>query len=404
MRFARLVSTYNRHHPDFDQLVETADLDVLQLDYLWPHLRPPGASYAPGLMDQLPLLNKSLYLDPKFHLITNAGSRNPRMCAEALAEAFCERGNAELPLTVIRGDNVLPCLEELKAAGIELKDQKRGTPLDELTQPLLSAQVDLGAGPLVTAWEEGSRAVVAGGYDSAAPAIATAVSSLGLPWEQVDLFSHIAIATHLPQVLIELDSPSELTIKAYHGQSLDPAKLVRQLSESSSQGHFWHADVDCQLDKLELHPQETGSFRLAGIRSQASRQEWLLRITYQAGFVAEVLLTCSDAATVQKTADQLRGLLQVQHSEQRAIEIDSLHSTGEAELGLIRLHCESQQQQPCVDLIDEVTQAILQAELPGCELHTTPPSCQIKTSQIDCPVPREAIDVSVDTRPAKEWR
>ena len=206
MRLARVVSAYDQRNPALDRLVKTAELDVLQLDYVWPNVLPnicsPDSRYASGLLQQMQTLHKTIFLDPKLLLITNAGGGDPRGCVEALAEYLCEHGDAKLPVTAIRGDNVLPCLEELMAAGIELKDIATGTTLHELKQSPLAAQVELGAGPLAIAWDDGARLVVAGCYDLAAPMIATAVSALGWSWDQTNL---LAVASTFSQVCVDLD-------------------------------------------------------------------------------------------------------------------------------------------------------------------------------------------------------
>ena len=405
MRLARVVSAHDQRNPALDRLVETAGLDVLQLDYVWPHTC--GPMYAVGMLRQLRTLHKTLYLDPNLHLVTNAGGGDPRAFVEDVAQYLCEHGDAKLPLTAIRGDNVLPCLEELAAEGVELRDIATGTTLDELTQPLLAAQVELGAGPLSTAWNEGSRFVVAGCYDLAAPAIATAVSALGWSWEQVDELAELAVAASLPETLIEIDSVNGLTVQAYSGEALDLLDIRGTiLLAASNDGMIRHADVSSQIKHFDLQPKSPNLFRVGGVTGHSTDGEWLLRLTYQSGYCAEGLLSCPDAESGKKAADQLHQLLDVENTKRRTVQIIPMLFTDSAAPSLIALRCQSLEREPCVEFVNTLTSPTVQSKLHGCHFRFAgdSPSWQPEITQLRCPVPRNAIAISVDTRPAKEWR
>ncbi len=368
MRLARVVSAHDQRNPALDRLVETAELDVLQLDYVWPNIvwpkiSSPSLGYAAGLLQQMQTLHKTIFLDPKLHLVTNAGGGDPRGCVEALAEYLCEHGDAKLPITAVRGDNVLPCLEELMAAGIELKDIATGMTLHELKQPPLAAQVELGAGPLAIAWEDGARLVVAGCYDLAAPMIATAVSALGWSGDQTN---RLAIASTFSQVYVDIDQNGGLSIFPQAGVDVEMGPLRQRLLEAEGDSH-------------------------------ATSDKWLLRVAYQDGYCAEALLECRDVSTGEKAASELQALI-------ATAQLDLLSPQEGDGPSLLRLRFSSQKEKPCLDFVSEVTRFSLQSKVPGCELTGTRPSCQPKRAEFCCPVPRDAIVVSVDTRPAKEWR
>ncbi len=403
MRLARVVSTYDQRNPTLDRLVETADMDVLQLDYVWPQACAASPIYAPGLLRQLRTLHKTLYLDPNLHLITNAGGGDPRGCVEDIAQFLCEHGDAKLPLTAIRGDNVLPCLEEFQADGIELRDIATGATLDEMTQPLLAAQVELGAGPLSTALAEGSRFVVAGCYDLAAPAIAAAVIAQGWSWDQVDELAQLAVAVRLPQTLIEIDQNSGPTIRSQAGAKLNSQQLRQLLLETADEGCLRHADIDCQISEFELQHTSPDAYRIAGINGQTTSEEWLLRLTYQDGYFAEAQFECKDAATGKNATGMLEALLGVEKEKHRTVQIDLLSTNDSDASTLVRVRCHSQGREPCIDFDNEVTQFLMQSKLSDCELTGASPRWQPKLSRLHCHVPRDAIAVSVDTRPAKEW-
>ncbi len=405
MRLARIISASDLPNAAIDRLVETADLDVLQLDYVWPNAFPADARYAVGLLHQLRTLHKTLYLDPKLHLITNAGGGNPRGCVEALAVFLCEHDDASMPLSAIRGDNVLPQLDELVAEGVELIDYATKTNFCELTHPVLSAQIELGAGPLATAWDEGSRLVVAGCYDLAAPMIAAAVSALQWSWEQLDQLAPLATVAHLPQSLIDIDQNTEQTIQAQPNTDFDAA-LFRQkiLDVADDQGFIRHADIHCQVGDLEFQESSLGRYRVAGVAGLATSGEWWLRLTYQDGYSAEAQFECRDVEAAESAVQMLQSLLNPKDKNCRKVQIDLLSTQGSEAQAMVRVRCCSQDRKLCVEFDNELINFSLQSNLPGCELTGSSPRWQAKHAQFCCPVPRDAITVSVDTRPAKEWR
>ena len=98
-------------------------------------------------------------------------------------------------VTAIRGANLHSQLEELKAAGVELVDREADVSLFDLQMPILSAQVELGAGPIATALAEDSRVIIAGSYDPAAPLIAAAVANFNWDWDNLDRLASVAVCS-----------------------------------------------------------------------------------------------------------------------------------------------------------------------------------------------------------------
>jgi len=400
-----MISAFDQPNSAVDTLIGKAEVDVLQLDYRWPNLGPIQKRYAQGLLHQLRTLHKSLYLDPKVHLITNAGGGDPTGCVEAVGQFYCAHGDERVPLTAIRGENVLPQLEELMSAGVKLQDRATGITFHALEQSIVAAQVELGAGPLATAWDEGSRLVVVGSYDLAAPMIAAAVSAFQWPWDPTDVLAQLAVAAHWPQVLIEIGPHAELTIEAPPGTHLDVAQLRQKVLEAADpNGRLRHADIHCQVSALELEESSPGKFCAAGVEGLETSEEWLLQLTYRDGFFSEAQFECLDVAAGENAVDLLQDLLKLDNKKCPAVQIDLLSANENDAHALLRVCCRSQDRARCAKFDSEVANLSLQSVMPNCQLIGSLPRWQSKFSQITCPVPREAIAVSVDTRPAKDWR
>lgn len=399
MRFARVVSAFDHRAPGVNQLVETADLDVLQLDYQWPGMVPLESSvwqsYAPGVLDQLRTLHKMLYLEPRLHVLTNAGGGNTVGCVEAIAEYLCEHGDANFLLTAIRGDNVLARLEELEAEGVELRELSTGKSIQAMTRPLLAAQVELGAGPIATALDEGSRFVVVGSYDSAAPVLGAAVNFLPLSWDDSDLLAPIATAANLAGVIVDVEHEGNVLLSPQAGTTIDPAQLCRCLQESSgTTSQLMQADICCEIENLKLSEKVSGKFKIAGVTGQAAAGQWLLRLTYDAGYFSEVLFECCSTFWEKKFRQSLA----------KDVQFETLRNPQQPDRFFLRVTCRSNQQSVCEQFVRDVARLSVQFSLHrDSPLASVPSRVFRKVESCWCPVPRDAISVSVDTRPAKEW-
>jgi len=247
MRFARVITTDNRHNTTIDRLIETAALDVVQLDYGAP---TGSGTYATALLKQLPTLHKAMYLDPSLHVVTNAGGGNVVACIEAVAEFLCEHGSANMPLTAIRGDNVLPRIEQL-------------LPAKQLPISLKAAHVEIGAGPIATALREGSRLVVVGCYDLAAPAIATAVAGASWNWEEPEALARLAVAAYFPETVLEIGSQHTFEFDAPTGGNFHEARIAEVFAQHADEiGKLRHADVQFSLRDGIVGATTTGDWRL----------------------------------------------------------------------------------------------------------------------------------------------
>jgi len=416
MRLARVLSAYNQLDPAIDQLAAVGELDLLQLDYRWPESWPLDAnqrplassSYAVGFLQQLRGLHKTLYLNPRLHLITNAGGGNTIDCVESLGRFLCEHGDADLLVTAVRGENLLPRLEELLAQGLDLSNTTTGAPLADLKRPILSAQIQLGAGPFATALDEGSRIVVAGSYDLAAPFLAAGANNFSWSWDHFDALAGAAIAARLGPLptVIELHNDGSSTLEtSSHDQFT-----------ATGGGSFHHADVQCDFSALRVDSTNYGQLRIAGALGSLSSGQWSLPLIYDAGYCSTVFFELEGSGANElacPTIEDLRVLFNSEEADRR-ITIQPLQSV-DAKLGedacgpnargiFVRVHCCSLRQEPCEQFVREIANFSVRRQSAGLRLSESRPVVQLQTEVWWTQVPREAIDVSVDTRPAKQWK
>src|SRR5690348_15735096 len=95
-------------------------------------------------------------------LITNGGGLNPQGAA-AMVHAAAERlGLKGLRIATVTGDDLLPRLPELAAAGERLDNMETGEPLTLDGPPIVTANAYLGAAPIVEALRQGAHIVITG--------------------------------------------------------------------------------------------------------------------------------------------------------------------------------------------------------------------------------------------------
>ena len=153
------------------QQVEGGPIDYLMLDYLAEVTmsilqkqkeRDPAMGYARDFIGAIESVLPGI-VERGVKVIANAGGVNPVACANALLAAIAKVGHGgKVRIGVVTGDDLLPRLDELIAAGHELKHMETGAPLSSVRSRVLSANAYIGSTPIVEALRQGAQIVVTG--------------------------------------------------------------------------------------------------------------------------------------------------------------------------------------------------------------------------------------------------
>jgi hypothetical protein len=151
--------------------VEGGPIDYLMLDYLAEvtmsimqkqRSRDPTAGYA---KDFVPLMKQILpaCVERNIRVTANAGGVNVEGCASAVSEVARELGLAgKLRIGIVTGDDIMEKLDALLGRGIELRNMDTGVALSTVRDRIQSANVYLGAAPMVAALNRGAQIVITG--------------------------------------------------------------------------------------------------------------------------------------------------------------------------------------------------------------------------------------------------
>ena len=276
MRLLRYNVNSKAESESISDLVAAADLDFFQLDFD-DSLRD---DLPEAFLDLFRLLHRRFYLEERLRMVTNAGGGNVVSAIESLAQYLCEHDDPRMPISAIRGDNLLPRLAEFADSAQPLLDIETGANLSLDDSHILAAHVELGAGPIATAVADDARIVVVGCYDPAAPFIGAAVASHDLGWQQVAPLAQVALAAELSkqwQTVSEIVGP-EVVLLEQPADVGDAADLLRPLQDLPAPPRIDFADVSCNTAQAHIEPMQYQKCKIAGEFGEPPSGHWRVRV------------------------------------------------------------------------------------------------------------------------------
>ena len=224
--------------------VRKGPIDYLMLDYLAEvtmsilqkqRARDPQAGYA---RDFVSLMREILpdCVDKSIKVLSNAGGVNVEGCASSISAAARELGlQGKVRIGVITGDDVLDKLDGWLGQGIEINSMDTGESLASIRDRVQSANVYLGAGPLVEALGKDANVIVGGRLTDTGLTLAPLVYEFGWSFDDWDKISAGTIAGHI----IECGAQSSGGNCQYDWQSIpDMANIGFPIVEASPDGSF----------------------------------------------------------------------------------------------------------------------------------------------------------------------
>jgi hypothetical protein len=181
------------------------DIDYLMMDYLAEvtmsilqkqKLKNPTLGYArdiPILMKRLLPLLKS----KKFKVITNGGGVNPLACRDAIFDTAKRLGIKDVRIGVVVGDDILNRIDELINSGVKLNNMETGESAAQIKDKIVSANVYLGAGPVVQALKQGADIVITGRVTDTGLTLAPMIHEFGWAENNWSLLAAGTIAGHI---------------------------------------------------------------------------------------------------------------------------------------------------------------------------------------------------------------
>ncbi len=186
--------------------VEGGPIDYLMLDYLAEvtmsimqkqRSRDPSAGYA---KDFVPLMKQILpaCVERDIRVTANAGGVNVAGCASAVAAVARELGlSGKLRIGTVTGDDIMDRLDDLLARGIELRNMDNEAALSTVRERIQSANVYLGAAPIVDALNGGANVVITGRATDTGLTLAPLIHEFGWSNDDWNRLAAGTIAGHI---------------------------------------------------------------------------------------------------------------------------------------------------------------------------------------------------------------
>jgi hypothetical protein len=326
------------------QQVKGGQIDYLMLDYLAEvtmsimqkqRARDPRAGYA---RDFVPLMREILpdCVERNIRVTANAGGVNPVGCAEAVRDVARELGlGGRVRIGTVTGDDIMGRLDEFLSRGIELRNMDTGEPLSKVRDAIQSANVYLGAWPMVEALNGGAQVVITGRATDTGLTLAPVIHEFGWREDDWDRLSAGTIAGHI----IECGAQSSGGNCQYDWQSIpDLANVGFPIVEAAPDGTFVvtkhegtggivsipsikeqlvyemgdpheYITPDCVADFTSIRLEEAGRnrVRVHGIKGRPATEFLKVSISYAAGYKAVGTLVYSwpDAYAKARAADAI---------------------------------------------------------------------------------------------------
>jgi hypothetical protein len=187
------------------RLVEEGPVDYLTFDYLAEitmsimqkqRMKNPEHGYALDFVSMLKKILKTCQ-EKNITVIANAGGVNPQACAKAIEEVIKDLGLSGFKIGIVEGDDIMDQLDDLTASGETFKNLDTGEDFSTVRDRVGSANVYIGAKPIVEALEQGANIIVTGRASDPSLVVAPLIYEFGWSLDDYDKVAAGTIMGHI---------------------------------------------------------------------------------------------------------------------------------------------------------------------------------------------------------------
>jgi len=324
--------------------VEGGPIDYLMLDYLAEvtmsimqkqRSRDPSAGYA---KDFVPLMKQILpaCVERNIRVTANAGGVNVEGCAKAVREVARELGLAgKVRIGIVTGDDIMSDIDGLLGRGIELRNMDTDEPLLTVRDRIQSANVYLGAGPMVEALDRGAQIVITGRATDTGLTLAPLMHEFGWAPDDWNKLSAGTIAGHIIECgaqasggncqyewrsvpnlanvgfpIVEAAPDGTFVITKHErtgGWVIIPSVKEQLVYEMGDPREYITPDCVADFTSVRLEYEGRDRVRVYGIKGRPATDSFKVSISYSAGYKAVGTLVYSwpDAYDKAQVADRI---------------------------------------------------------------------------------------------------
>lgn len=315
--------------------VEGGPIDYLVMDYLAEvtmailqkqRLKRPEAGYATDFITQMRDVLAAC-MEKGVKIISNAGGVNPLACREALLALARELGiEDKVKVGVVLGDDLFGDLDGLLAEGEPLTHMETGAPLSSVRDDVLSANVYLGAAPVVKALEMGANVVISGRVTDTGVTLAPLIHEFGWAEDDWDRLAHGIVAGHIiecgtqctggnftdwekvasyknmgyPLVEVSSDGSFSVTKHPNTGGLVSVHTVTEQLLYEMGAPEYIAPDCVARFDSIQLEQEGPDRVRVSGIKGAPMPEKLKVSVSFKQGHRAFGRLVIAGPNTLAK--------------------------------------------------------------------------------------------------------
>jgi hypothetical protein len=301
LRIANCSGFYGDRLSAAKEMVEGGPIDVLTGDWLAEltmlilartQAKHPGGGYARSFVTQMEQVMGTC-LDKGIKVVSNAGGLDPDHCAEAVAQVAAKLGLSPV-IAYVNGDDLLPRLGELQAAGVDLAHFETGEAVGDISR-FITANAYLGCFGIVEALNMGADIVITGRVTDAAVVCGPAAWHHGWSRDDWDALAGAVVAGHViecgaqvtggnysfftevpgmtrvgfPWVEIAEDGSSVVGKHDHTGGEVSIGTVTSQLLYEIASPTYLGPDVSARFDTIRLDQVAKDRVRISGTKGEA---------------------------------------------------------------------------------------------------------------------------------------
>ena len=355
VRIANSSGFYGDRDPAAREMVEGGPIDVLTGDYLaeltmlilWKARRKdPDAGYARTALGHLEQVLGTC-LDRGIKIVTNAGGLNPAAFAQRAGELAGKLG-LHPKIAYITGDDLLPRLAELRAAGHPLANMDTGQPLADVKAEPVTANAYLGGWGITAALSAGADVVVCPRVTDASLATGPAAWWHGWAGDDVDAQAGAVVAGHViecgpqatggnysfldeitdrrypgfPIAEVASDGSSVITKHPGTGGLVSTGTVTAQLLYEIAGPEYANPDVIAHFDTVRLAPAGPDRVAISGVRGSPPPATAKVAVNFAAGYRNTMTLVLTGLDIEAKAAWATEELFGVLGGREQFEEVD----------------------------------------------------------------------------------
>ena len=336
VRIANCSGFYGDRLSAAREMVDGGPIDVLTGDWLAELTmlllaqnrlkHGPGSGYARTFLTQMEQVLGTC-LDRGIRVVSNAGGLDPQGCADALRDLASRLGLTPR-IGVVSGDDLLPRLADLRAAGEDLANLDTGEKLGDVGATPLTANAYLGGFGIAAALGAGADVVISGRVTDAALVVGPAAWWHGWSAHRLDELAGAVVAGHaiecgaqvtggnyaffgevpelahvgFPIAEVAADGSSVITKHEGTGGLVDVGTVTAQLLYEIAGPAYANPDVVARFDSIRLDQVGANRVQVSGVTGDPPPERLKVAINYLGGYRNSMTLVLTGLDVLAKAA------------------------------------------------------------------------------------------------------